>query len=138
LPRKPDLGGVNRIIDANLNRCREGLRVCEEIARFVVNDHGITLSLKRLRHKLNLASSMLAPKDGLLKERASDKDVGRLTRAGELKRKGIEDILYANLQRSKESLRVLEEFSKLRSIEAALKFKELRFKLYEIEKGFAV
>jgi len=35
-PKKPD-GTVLRIIDANTNRLKEGLRVCEDIFRFILN-----------------------------------------------------------------------------------------------------
>jgi len=38
---------VGRIIDANLNRVKEGLRVCEEITRFILDNHKFTLNLKR-------------------------------------------------------------------------------------------
>ena len=38
-----------RLIDANLNRSREGIRVCEDIARFVLNDKRITRSFKSLK-----------------------------------------------------------------------------------------
>ena len=44
--------GLLRILDANSNRSREGLRVCEEVARFVLNSHPLTKDLKRLRHAI--------------------------------------------------------------------------------------
>jgi thiamine-phosphate pyrophosphorylase len=74
------------------------------------------------------------PKALLLKERSSVDDVGRFLKADELKRRGIGDIFLANIQRAKESIRVLEECSKLINVKAALGFKELRYKTYEIEK----
>ena len=39
-----------RIIDANLNRAREGLRVCEDIARFSLQNKGAAKTLKTIRH----------------------------------------------------------------------------------------
>ena len=48
---------VRRIIDANLNRAREGLRAVEEYARFVVEDAAATERLKTLRHDLARAAS---------------------------------------------------------------------------------
>jgi hypothetical protein len=70
----------------------------------------------------------------LLKERDSDADVGRLNSRGELKRSNFKDIFRANIQRVKESLRVLEEFGKLVEEDSALSFKRIRYKVYEIEK----
>ncbi len=123
-----------RIIDANLNRVKEGLRVCEEIARFILNDCRFTSELKSLRHKIDGLSSKIYPKAKLLKVRAVQADVGRQNSRGELKRSNCKAIYWANIQRVKESLRVLEEFGKLGNAAAALSFKRLRYKVYEIEK----
>lgn len=125
---------VNRIIDANINRAKEGLRVCEEIARFILDNRQLTSSLKMIRHDLTSLSGSLASRDELLKERSSIKDVGRFVKANELKRGGLNDIFFANIQRVKESVRVLEEFSKLINIKVALGFKDIRYKIYEIER----
>ena len=123
----------SRIIDANLNRAKEGLRVCEEIARFILDNHKFTAQLKAVRHKIN-SLAQVYPMAKLLKERSVLADVGRLNCCGELTRANCKDIFWANIQRVKESLRVLEEFSKLVDIRAALGFKQLRYKVYEIEK----
>ncbi|MDD3087611.1 MAG: thiamine-phosphate pyrophosphorylase [Candidatus Omnitrophica bacterium] len=125
---------LNRIIDANINRAKEGLRVCEDITRFILDNRQFTSALKRIRHRLSFLSDSLMPKALLLKERSSVDDVGRFLKADELKRSGIGDIFLANIQRAKESIRVLEECSKLINVKAALGFKELRYKTYEIEK----
>jgi len=129
---------VNRIIDANINRAKEGLRVCEEITRFIIEDRTLTSNLKNIRHKISELSDKIAPKSIMLKERNARKDIGKNIYASELKRKNILDILFANLQRSKESIRALEEFSKLLSSNTALGFKELRYKLYELEKNIII
>jgi len=125
---------VNRIIDANINRTKEGLRVCEEITRFILNNRSLTKGLKDIRHKLDSAAKNLASRDVLLKERFSLSDIGRNICGLELKRDNLEDIFFANIQRAKESTRVLEEFAKLFNKTSALKFKEARYKLYDIEK----
>jgi hypothetical protein len=39
-----------RLIDANLNRLREGIRVVEDIFRYVYNDKETSSKLKTLRH----------------------------------------------------------------------------------------
>lgn len=125
---------ISRIIDANLNRAKEGLRVCEEITRFILDDYKFTAFFKKLRHDIDRLSCKIYPAAKLLKERKSNSDVGRFNSRQELKRCNCKDIFYANLARIKESLRVLEEFSKLIDLKAALGFKQLRYKVYEIEK----
>lgn len=125
---------LNRILDANINRLKEGLRVCEEITRFLLNDRALTEDFKKIRHKVNsIANSFLSPRD-LLSGRKSRTDVGRDIYADELKRKDTRDIFFANIQRAKESTRVLEEFSKLKNTGIAIEFKKIRYGLYELEK----
>ena len=128
---------VNRIIDANINRTKEGLRVCEEITRFILNNRSLTLELKKIRHEVDSATRGLAPRNELLKERLAQEDVGRNIHAHELKRDSLKDIFFANIQRAKESVRVLEEFSKLVNLKSALKFKMVRYKIYALEKKAA-
>ena len=125
---------LNRIIDANLNRVKEGFRVCEEITRFILDDHKFTASLKKYRHEIDSIVNKVYPAHNLLKERRVSGDVGKKNFRHELKRTDLRDIFRANIQRVKESLRVLEEFSKLENTKAALRFKQLRYKVYEIEK----
>ncbi|MFA5351094.1 MAG: thiamine-phosphate pyrophosphorylase [Candidatus Omnitrophota bacterium] len=125
---------IYRIVDANLNRVKEGLRVCEEITRFILDNHKFTAGFKKARHEIDGIIKKIYPAPELLKVRNSNSDVGRRNSRGELKRAGCKDIFWANIQRVKESLRVLEEFSKLLDIKVALRFKQLRYKVYEIEK----
>ena len=130
----PKINSTYRIIDANLNRVKEGLRVCEEIARFVLDNRTFTAGFKNIRHEIDGIIKKVYPAAVLLQERNSNVDVGRSNSRGELKRSGCKDIFRANIQRAKESLRVLEEFSKLVDKKSALSFKQLRYKVYEIEK----
>lgn len=133
---RPDVS--YRIIDANLNRLREGLRVCEEVSRFILAHRGLTAQCKQLRHQVTQAAKGLPGIAALLTGRQSRRDVGRrLVTATELRRRNTSDIFFANSQRAKESLRVLEEFSKLRSPASALRFKALRYRLYALEKKIA-
>ena len=124
-----------RVIDANLNRLLEGLRVCEEIERFIICNARLTSSFKKLRHKVTAASKNWDISHlPLINSRDSRGDIGKPSIESELKRKGCRDIFYANIQRAKESARVLEEFAKLDNSKTALNFKDLRYKLYQIEK----
>ena len=134
MPKYYKTESVNRIIDANINRLKEGLRVCEEIARFILNSPRITSEFKKIRHEIDAAVKRLPAPIDLLKERESRKDVGRNIYINELKRRNFQDIFFANIQRVKESVRVLEEFTKLINKNLAVSFKNIRYNIYEIEK----
>ena len=125
-----------RIIDANLNRLGEGLRVLEEISRFILDDARISGQLKNLRHDLVTVSPTL--KNRLLAARDSDGDVGREKAAlSGSDRKHVADLVTANSRRAQESLRVLEESAKLPGMPPELRareFERARFTLYEIER----
>lgn len=127
---------VFRIIDANFNRSREGLRVCEEVARFAWDSPALTKNLKVVRHSISSILKETPATARLLNEaRDSGHDVGRFSRnKSEMNRITYTDIFSANIQRVKESLRVLEEFFKLIDKKDSARFAELRFKVYEIEK----
>jgi len=128
---------IYRVIDANINRAKEGLRVCEEITRFILDNYSLTSEFKKLRHKTDSILKYLPENIMLFKERKSANDVGRKIYINELKRKNYRDIFFANIQRVKESIRVLEEFTKLISKDIAIKFKGLRYDIYELEKKVA-
>ena len=125
-----------RIVDANLNRSQEGLRVCEDIARFILNDKRLTPSFKTLRQSIGVLAKQIykSKKLTLLKSRNVKMDIGRKTSFREGKRKNIGDIFFANAERAKESLRVLEEITKLLGGKTPERFKKIRFRLYELEK----
>ena len=127
---------IFRIIDANLNRSREGLRVCEDITRFALNSPGLTKELKAVRHSVtSLAKPYLLKSECAVESRDSEGDIGRVSkRKSEMRRQGIADIFSANIERVKESLRVLEEFFKLIDKKASSGFSRLRFRAYEIER----
>lgn len=128
--------GVYRIIDANLNRVMEGMRVCEDIIRFSSDNERLTFKLKNLRHEIFDAIKDLRKEH--LEELVSSRDlndVGIKSNASEQKRDNLTDLFLANTQRGKESLRVLEEVLKLFDQELSQRFKRFRFKLYEIEKN---
>lgn len=126
---------VLRIFDANLNRIGEGLRVIEEIARFLLDDSDLTRRLKTMRHEL---AESHGSQPNLLNARRSDEDVGAFVEVSqEAERQDLVAIVIANAKRVQESLRVLEEFSKLPAETSTLdwtRFKQARFDLYELER----
>jgi hypothetical protein len=132
--RKDNDKKIERVIDANFNRAKEGLRVCEDICRFVLDAKSPTRGYKTLRHQLTEIISSLKILE-VIRSRNIEKDVGRGSTAVEFKRNSAMDIYYANSQRAKESIRVLEEFSKLRDPKLAESLKKLRYKVYALEKN---
>ena len=126
---------MRRVIDANFNRAKEGLRVCEDLCRFFINQKEMTRKYKDVRHKL---TEIIKKWDlgEIIGARDIEGDVGRRSSKSELQRTKANDIFYANSQRVKESIRVLEEFSKIFDRKAAENLKKLRYKIYSIEKDF--
>ncbi len=128
---------VTRIVDANLNRLAEGLRILEDIARMALDDTGLTQQLKSLRH--DLIRGDLSFNLELLQSRNSEEDVGvSLEVEGEDKTKDLPLIVVANSRRAQEALRVLEEMAKLPEMTGKLdsdKFKQARFALYTLEQN---
>ena len=117
-----------RLIDANLNRLREGIRVVEDIFRYVYNDKQTALKLKELRHLSRLEDYI-----ELLETRDVKNDVLRSSIKSEQNRTDLYSILIANFKRAQESSRVLEEFTKLTSIKDSENFKYIRYELYNLE-----
>ncbi|MCM8770438.1 MAG: hypothetical protein NC936_01025, partial [Candidatus Omnitrophica bacterium] len=110
-------------------------RVCEEVVRFILNSPSLTLEFKKIRHGLDNTIEKLFPsKTNLILKRQANKDVGKVISEFEFRRKNILDVFCANIQRVKESIRVLEEFSKLKERKIALDFKKIRYLIYELEK----
>jgi thiamine-phosphate pyrophosphorylase len=126
---------VYRILDANLNRLREGLRTVEDYLRFVCNNTAQTRRLKAIRHALFAVQKKLGPRK-LLQARESGADVGKKTTRKEANRKSLVSVAAANLKRCEEAARVLEEYCKLIDAAAAEQCKCIRFELYEFEKIF--
>ena len=125
-----------RVIDANYNRAKEGIRVAEDICRFILDDSKFTREYKKCRHDLSQLVTQLGY-DQIIEARNIEKDVGKSSTHSELKRQEWKDIYFANTQRVKESVRVLEEFSKLLNKEIAQDLKKLRYRFYAIEKKTA-
>lgn len=128
---------VLRIMDANINRTKEALRVCEDVTRFILDDQKLTRHYKDVRHLLGSLVGTLTEQNQLISARNIEGDVGKKTIPPELRRKNVKDIFYANSQRAKESVRVLEEFSKLLDKPSSQRFKKIRYQLYALESSVA-
>lgn len=126
-----------RILDANVNRLKEALRVIEDIVRFRDNHKFFAAALKALRHDVAKAvmTYPVSHRD-LLASRNTLIDVGKRSKICDTKlsETNFNSLLVANFKRSQESCRVLEEISKMISLETSNQFQKIRFKLYDIEK----
>ncbi len=131
MKKNPDRA-LYRIMDANLNRVKEGLRVCEDLCRYNWDQKTLTRAFKDLRHDLTAAISKL-DMHKVLEARHIQADVGCATSVSESRRKDMDSVFWANCQRVKESLRVLEEVTKLLDAEISIKLKALRYKVYALE-----
>ncbi len=126
---------VLRALDANCNRAREGFRVAEDVARFILNDLKLLSRLKQLRHRVTAAEKSLfrSPRlRSLARNVAKDRGRGNKEKAEKV-RATPRELLKANLKRAQEALRSLEEFSKLIKHPASIRFKRIRYQCYKIE-----
>jgi len=125
---------ILRIIDANLNRICEGLRVLEDVARFIIDDREASRKFKSIRHDLRQAGSRLGI--SLEKSRDAENDVGAdfdLT----YRHEDFSSVIRANSKRAEEGLRVLEELSKLPGVSELLPgemLKKHRYTVYTLSK----
>jgi thiamine-phosphate pyrophosphorylase len=119
---------LQRLIDANLNRLKEGLRVLEDIQRYLYDNQESSRRFKTLRHSLQKAYD-----PARLQYRDILNDVLRESSSSEMERSGVTDLLIANFSRAQESARVLEEAFKLNDPGLSGLFKTIRYELYELE-----
>ncbi|NPV14328.1 thiamine-phosphate pyrophosphorylase [candidate division WOR-3 bacterium] len=124
---------VGRIVDANLNRLSEGLKVIEDITRLTLNAPALLNRIRQLRIRLGREFSNL--RRSVVLFRNSKQDPGRNDRFDRLKRKNLADVLFANFKRTEEAARVLEEVMKIDKPDYARKIKRIRFALYDLEKA---
>lgn len=135
-----------RIIDANANRAREALRVMEDCARFVLDDEGLCVRIKAVRHGLAEALSGLC--DGaMIAWRDTQGDVGTsVVGAGEYRREGVRDVVVAAGKRLSEALRSIEEFAKVIEVgrlgeptyQRSQRIEALRYLGYDIERDLVL
>jgi thiamine-phosphate pyrophosphorylase len=120
---------VYRILDTNLDRTREGLRIIEEWCRFGLNNSQLVAECKNLRQEVAQwhTEEMKAARD-------TPGDAGtELSHAHEEQRSSIQSLLAANFCRVQEAMRVLEEYSKLYDPNMGKAFKQMRYRVYTLE-----
>ncbi len=120
---------VSQLIDANLDRAREGLRVIEEWCRFALDRKDLVITLKNYRHQLGQHHH-----EDYKKARSTSNDQGAgLTHPAQAKRIEPQEIISANFARAQEALRVLEEFCRHSAPELAKIAANIRYEIYDLE-----
>ncbi|MCA9068949.1 MAG: thiamine phosphate synthase, partial [Planctomycetaceae bacterium] len=127
-----------RILDAAINRVREGVRVLEDYVRFARDEGHLTSLLKSWRHDLRTVLTAIDERR-LLSSRETTGDVGTgLSTPGERQRHSMKDVVVANCKRVQEGLRTLEEYSKILSPSLGDAISQLRYRFYTLEKILTV
>lgn len=133
-----DTRALHRIVDANLNRAGEALRVLEDAARFGRDDRRSAAVVKSLRHGLREATAVLCARPGiersdLLASRDTAGDVGTTTTTdAEGDRSDLASLIAAAAGRATEALRSLEEASKALGGDPG--FEGMRYRVYDLER----
>lgn len=126
-----------RIIDANVNRAAEGIRLLEDVSRFYYNNTDFSEKFKLIRHKIR--KDVMSFIDLLIKNRDSINDCG-YDISQKIKiddKKNLLELIVANFKRTEESIRVVEETLKVMgNYEISKKFETYRFQIYTMEKEF--
>ncbi len=120
---------IYQIIDANLDRAREGLRVLEDWARFGLGKEKFVEKIKNFRQILGKNHLEVYKQS---RNHIEDKCKG-LTHHEQINRKTSEQIISSNSARVQEALRVIEEFSRLHNHELSKIASEIRYEIYTIE-----
>ena len=121
---------MDRIIDANLNRATEALRVIEEIARFYIEDKDSSTKLKNIRHEL--ATIMDYKYSQLLESRDTVGDIG-VDIANPSQKQELTTVFKANFKRLQQALRTLAEYSSIEGLDLNI-FEKARYQSYTLEK----
>lgn len=130
------------LIDANLARVKEGLRVLEDIVRFVFADKELFEALKILRHSLSQTESWFGK--GHVMQGRFGTDVGtdftdkREYRVSETDRASLYSLVRANANRVTEALRLLEEYAKVYTRENSVLFQKARYQVYAVERDLII
>ena len=120
---------IYQIIDANLDRAREGLRVLEDWARFALGENDSVKKIKNFRQILGKNHLEVYKQSRNFIE---DECKG-LTHQEQFKRNTPDQIISSNAGRVQEALRVIEEFSREHNYELSKIASEIRYEIYNLE-----
>lgn len=132
--------GELRLLDANANRAREGVRTAEDYIRFTCGEHRWAAALKNTRRTITELLNKTALSDALLSSRMVVTDPLRPTSSEPPAPSAESSKLVAQrgLKRAQEALRVLEEYLRAPAPAVSQEFERLRYRLYEVEQWLAL
>ncbi len=122
-----------RIIDVNINRLDESLKLTEDIVRFLLSDLNLLSRTRRIRQDF-LQFKRSLPIKNIIGARQSQRDPGRKAAFDSRTTKNSNTVILANLTRAKEASRTLEEVCRTLDFRTSRQMKQIRFKLYDLEK----
>ncbi len=125
----PSDNRIAQLIDANLDRAREGLRVMEDWCRFGLKRNDFSIKIKGWRQQLGAHHHYIYRKARLTSE---DPAMG-ISHPLQKERSSPEAIFIANSSRVQEALRVLEEFTRITDPKLSELATRIRYETYEIE-----
>ncbi|KGG12016.1 MULTISPECIES: thiamine phosphate synthase [Prochlorococcus] len=120
---------VAQLIDANLDRAREGLRVIEDWCRYVLQNQALVITIKDFRQQLGLAHKNIYKR---ARSTVADQGLGLTHSAQQSRTKPIQ-VVIANCARVQEALRVVEEFSRHTDSQLSIIASQIRYKVYDLE-----
>lgn len=126
-----------RIIDANINRMAEGIRVLEDHSRFITENKDINIQLRDIRHKArnilkDLDSDMLSGRESLSDNGLEISGISKLDNKTTDK-----ELIISNFKRIQEAVRSIEENLKvIDEYGKGKQFEQIRFEVYDIEKQY--
>ncbi len=120
---------IYQIIDANLDRAREGLRVLEDWARFGLGNEDFVIRIKNFRQILGKNHLEIYK---LSRNYIEDQCKG-LSHVEQIKKKSSSKIISSNSARVQEALRVIEEFSRNHNNKLSKIASEIRYEIYTLE-----
>ena len=120
---------ISQIIDANLDRAREGLRVLEDWARFGLGNEDFVIRIKNFRQILGKNHLEIYK---ISRNYTKDQCKG-LTHEEQNNIKNPQKIISSNSARIQEALRVVEEFSRSHNNKLSKIASEIRYEIYTLE-----
>ena len=120
---------IERLLDANLDRAREGLRVIEDWCRFGLERPDLVSRTKDFRQRLGRCHQA---RFKLARHTATDPAAG-MAHGAQAERQGAAAVVAANCGRVQEALRVLEEFGRSGEGPLAGEAAAIRYGLYDLE-----
>lgn len=110
----------SHLINANIHRAKEGARVLEDIARFILRDSELFSQLREIRHRIQISVPNYDIRE----------DLGGVSLIEDNGRSNLISIIQANALRLQEALRILEEMTPTAPEKYSVK--ELRYQAYDL------